>query len=159
YDHAHCVLGPQRYSDAASRGLHGLSGLSGVRLGGVASLGTPIHRVAIATGTVEVRSNEVLIIEETKNGTATGRSTNLPGFLALDYQGTQAGVSKWLQFIWSQIIIKVPGVANPVIFPGSLPAIGGSQRPLTKDATNPQWVVDAASTTDPFYESAGGLAN
>jgi len=93
------------------------------------------------------------------NGTPTGKSASLPGFLALEYKGTQAGVSKWLQFAWYQITVKVPGVVNPVSFPGTLPSVGGGQRQLTTDATNPQWLVDSASTTDPFYESAGGLAN
>jgi hypothetical protein len=124
------VLGSQGYRDAGSG--QGLGGVSGVRFGRVDRAGTSIHRVALAGGTVEARSNEVLVIEETKNGTPTGKSVTLPGFLALEYQGPQAGVSKWLQFAWYRLQSRYLGLRIRWFFPGhclqSAPVDGRSQQ-------------------------------
>jgi hypothetical protein len=153
YDYSNCVLGPQRYSR------RGLGGVPGVRYGNVERPGGVVHKGNLADGTVRVRSNEVLLLEETSDGTRTGKTTVVPGFLALEYKGSQADMTKWLQFAWFEMTAKIPRVTDRAPFPGSLPSIGGSPRPLTTDTANPQWIVDSSSTSDPFYESSGGFAN
>ncbi len=155
YDYSNCVAGSQRYSDAGSRSGRGLGGVSGVRFGGVEQQGAVIHSGTLVGGAVKVRSGEILRIEETQNGTPTGRTQPVPGFLALEYKGGQAAVTKWLQFAWFELTARIPGVTDRAVFPGSLPPVGGRQRLLTTAPTQPQWIVDSESSTDPYYESAG----
>jgi hypothetical protein len=108
----------------------------------------------VGTDKVEVRSGERLEIEEMRKGTPIGRAI-VPGFLALEYKGDQAAVTKWLQFAWFELTGNIPGVTNRAVFPGNLPSIGGSLRQLTTDNKKPHWFVDSASTADPFYDSSG----
>ena len=74
---------------------------------------------------------------------------------ARDVLGGQSAMTKWLQFAWFELTAKIPGVTSRAVFPGSLSPEGGRQRLLTMDPTQPQWIVDSASCTDPFYEAAG----
>lgn len=158
HDYLNYVPGSKRYSDAGSRSGLGLGGVSGVRFARVEQQGAVIHSSTLGTGTVEIRSGEVLILEEMRNGKPTGKTKSLSGFLALEYKGNQAPVTKWLQFAWFELTANIPGVTNRAVFPGSLPSIGGSPRQFTTNINTPQWFVDSASPTDPFYDSAGGLA-
>jgi hypothetical protein len=154
YDYSTCITGSQRSSDAGSRSGRGLGGVSGVRFGRVEQQGEVIHSGTLRGGEVEVRSDERLEIEETRKGTPIGRTT-VPGFVAIEYKGEQASVSKWLQFAWFELTASIPGVTHRAVFPGSLPPVRGRQRPLTIAPNRPQWIVDSESGTDPYYESVG----
>ena len=153
-DYSRYVTGSQRSNDAGNRSGGGLGGVSGVRFGRVEQQGAVIHSGTLGDGKVEVRSGERLEIEETRKGTPIGR-TIVPGFIALEYKSDHAAVSKWLQFAWFELTASIPGVTNRAIFPGSLPPVGGRQRPLTIAPNQPQWIVDSESGTDPYYESVG----
>ena len=154
YSYSNYLLHSQQYGDIGSRsGLDADDG-SEVRFARVEQQGAVIHSGTLGRGKVEVRSGERLEIEEMRKGTPIGRAI-VPGYLALEYKGDRAAVTRWLQFAWFELTANIPGVHSRAVFPGSLPSIGGNQRQLTTSISKPQWFVDSASTADPFYESAG----
>ena len=145
---------PSQYGDIESGSGLGADDGSGVRFARVEQQGQVIHGGTLGRGKVEVRSGERLEIEEMRKGTPIGRAI-VPGYLALEYKGDQAAVTKWLQFAWFELTANIRGVTDRAVFPGSLPSIGGNPRQFTTDISKPQWFIDSANSADPFYDSAG----
>lgn len=94
-----------------------------------------------AIGSVEVRSGEDL--EE--------GGVSLPNRIALEYAGARANVSRWLQFVWFEMFATTP--TGNVQLSGNVRTTS-STKPFTTNTRTPNWSVDSASTTDPFYEAA-----
>ncbi|HEY0006848.1 MAG TPA: DUF4157 domain-containing protein [Pyrinomonadaceae bacterium] len=101
----------------------------------------PAGQAGAPVGKVEVRTGE-----ELEQG---GRK--LPNRIALEYGGALADVSKWLQFVWFELVATTPKGDKRVS--GNVPTSSGN-KPFTTDPRKPDWTVDSGSTTDPFYESA-----
>ena len=72
----------------------------------------------------------------------------------LDYTGTDAPRTRWLQFIWREIIADDP-VKGKYRVSGTMSTTGGSYA-LTTDPKSPSYNTDVVpGTADPFYESSG----
>jgi hypothetical protein len=97
-------------------------------------------QTGVSIGTVEVRRGDDL--EE--GGVA------LPNRMALEYGGALANVTKWLQFVWFEMIATTPAGARRSS--GSLTTSSGF-KPYTTNPQTPNWSVDAATTANPFYEA------
>jgi hypothetical protein len=96
--------------------------------------GPPIGEVIVRTG------------EEIELG-----KTRIPDVIALEYTGSLSAQSKWLQFVWFEMVADTP--AGTVGLSGSVPTSSGPQA-FTTDPSAPNWKVDSASPSDPFYEAA-----
>jgi len=93
------------------------------------------------TGTVEVRTGEAI---ELRGG---GR---IPNMLALAYTGALSANTHWLQFVWFELVATTP--AGQAAVQGSVPTSSGT-KPFTTDPSAPNWSIDTASSTSPFYEA------
>lgn len=99
--------------------------------------------VGVPYGTVEVRTGEEV---ELKGG------TKLPNRIAIEYSGALSADMKWLQFVWFELVATTPKGVQRVA--ATVPTTSGT-KPFTTDPTKPDWSVDAATTTSPFYEVGG----
>jgi hypothetical protein len=75
---------------------------------------------------------------------------------SVEYKGKDSENSRWLQFIWREIVVTDP-VKGVFRVNQAITTTGGSYN-LTTDPAKPSYNTDTASTTSPFYE-AGGTAN
>lgn len=109
-------------------------------------VGRAPKEVGVPTGTVEVRTGEEI---EMKGG------SRIPNLIAIEFTGTNnalAAASRWLQFVWFELVATTPkGLARVA---GSIPTTSGT-KPFTTNPAAPNWSVDSASTSNPFYEAAG----
>lgn len=97
----------------------------------------------VPTGTVEVRTGEEV---EMRGG---GR---LPNVISLEYSGAISADTRWLQFVWFEMIATTP--AGDARVAATIPTTSGT-KPFTTDPAAPNWTVDSASTSNPFYEASG----
>jgi hypothetical protein len=96
----------------------------------------------VPVGVVEVRTGEEI---EAPDGTL------LSNFIALEYSGALTPDSKWLQFAWMEMVATTPsGLKRST---GSIPTSSGTQ-PFTTNPSAPNWSVDSADISDPFYEAS-----
>ena len=100
---------------------------------GAVPIGPPIGGVSVRTG------EEI----EIPGG------TRIPNVIALEYSGSLSAQSRWLQFVWFELVASTP--AGPAAVAGSIPTSSGTL-PFTTNAAAPNWSVDSGPT-DPFYES------
>lgn len=117
----------------ATRGTVAHSGTVGVAAG---QQGPPV-------GSVEVRTGEEIEL-------APG--SRIPNVIAIEYSGSLLADSKWLQFVWFEMLAITP--SGVVRASGTIPTSSGS-KPFTTNPASPSWTVDSASTSNPFYEAAG----
>lgn len=75
---------------------------------------------------------------------------------AFVYKGKQASSTRWLQFIWREILVEHP-VKGSFALDEDVTTTGGTYK-LTTDPKKPNYNTDSADKTTPFYES-GGLTN
>lgn len=99
--------------------------------------------VGVPYGQVEVRTGEEV---ELKGG------ATLPNRIAIEYSGLLSADMKWLQFVWFELVATTP--KGSVATSATVGTTSGT-KPFTTDPKNPNWSVDSASTTDPFYEAGG----
>jgi len=102
-------------------------------------------QIGVGYGTVEVRTGEEI---EFKAG------AKFPNVIALEYSGLLSGDMKWLQFVWFEMWANTP--KGSVYSSATVPTTSGT-KPFTNNPKSPNWSVDSASTSDPFYEA--GFAN
>jgi hypothetical protein len=100
-------------------------------------------QIGVAYGMVEVRTGEEI---ELKGG------AKVPNVIAVQYKGSYSADMKWLQFVWFELVATIP--AGTARVTGNVPTTSGN-KPFTMDPKAPDWSVDSASTTDPFYEASG----
>jgi hypothetical protein len=99
--------------------------------------GTEKHK-ATADGEVTVR-------------TGVGYDTYTGGY-AVGYKGGLAAESRWLQFIWCEVLAtKADGSVKHIAETG-LPTSNGTMD-LTTDPSAPRYKVDSGSASSPFYEA------
>jgi hypothetical protein len=87
-----------------------------------------------------------------KCDTCSLRNANGSAGFSVEYKGTSSAESRWLQFIWREIIVtdaaKKTSRVNQAIT-----TTGGSYN-LTTDPKSPNYNTDSGSSTSPFYESS-----
>jgi hypothetical protein len=93
-------------------------------------------------GEVHVRTGEEIEL---------GRE-RIPNVIALEYSGALSAESKWLQFVWFEMVADTPG--GLAHLDGSIPTTSGNL-PFTTDPSKPARAVDNTGA-DPFYEAQGG---
>jgi Domain of unknown function (DUF4157) len=110
--------------------------------------GTQVHHgdvgavpVGAPIGGVSVRTGEEI---ELSSG------ARLPNMIALEYSGSLSADSRWLQFVWFELVANQPAAQVPVS--GNVPTSSGN-KPFTTTPASPNWSVDSASTANPFYEA------
>lgn len=114
------------------------------RRGAVAHTGAVGANAGVAVGAVEVRTGEDL---ETDGGAAIANR------IALEYSGALSADSRWLQFVWFELVATLPD-GTEVRTSDTVSTTSGV-KPFTVDPTAPEWSVDSGSTTDPFYDARG----
>ncbi|PWT95573.1 MAG: hypothetical protein C5B55_01135 [Blastocatellia bacterium] len=83
-----------------------------------------------------------------------GEATRTGGF-SIGYSGGKSEESRWIQFLWSEILsTQTDGSVKHVAATG-LPVQGGRTVDLTTDPTSPKYHVDSAKTDTPLYEVGG----
>jgi Domain of unknown function (DUF4157) len=93
-------------------------------------------------GEVHVRTGEEIEV--------TG-GRRIPDMIALEYSGALSAESKWLQFVWFEMVADTPsGLAH---LAGSIPTSSGNL-PFTTDPSTPARAVDNGGAAVPFYEAA-----
>ena len=105
--------------------------------------GTEKHTAKVGDGDVSVRTDV-----EYKTGSKT-----YPGGFSIGYTGGKADDTRWLQFLWSEIISTQPDKTEKRASATGLGVAGGRAMDLTTDPAAPKYHVDSASTTNPFYET------
>jgi hypothetical protein len=105
--------------------------------------GTEKHTAKVGDGDVSVRTDV-----ESKTGSKT-----YPEGFSIGYTGRKAEDSRWLQFLWSEIISTQADKTEKRASATALGVAGGRSMDLTTDPTAPKYHVDSASTTNPFYEN------
>lgn len=101
----------------------------------------------VPVGNVEVRTGEDVEL-------APGRV--IPNVLAIEYSGALSADSRWLQFVWFEMLVMTPPFPdpNPRHVSATIPTTSGT-KPFTTNPSSPNWTVDSASTANPFYEAGG----
>jgi hypothetical protein len=97
--------------------------------------------IGAPTGAVEVRTGEE--IELVGGATISNR-------IALAYTGQFAPDTHWLQFVWFELTAATP--AGTAHVQGNVPTSSGN-KPFTTDPAAPNWSIDTASSSSPFYEA------
>jgi len=108
----------------------------------VTAAGAEQHAGTVPGGQVSVRTGTKF---------TAGPTAYNEGF-SLGYQGGLAPDSRWLQFIWREIVVTHP--AKGVYRVNAPITTSGGTYPLTTDPGNPSYNTDSASATSPFYEAA-----
>lgn len=72
---------------------------------------------------------------------------------AFVYKGKHASHTRWLQFIWREILVEHPVKGNFAV-DQAVSTTGGNYK-LTTDPTKPEYNTDSANKQTPFYESGG----
>ncbi|MFI0793732.1 DUF4157 domain-containing protein [Micromonospora rubida] len=93
-------------------------------------------------GEVHVRTGEEI---ELKGG------SRIPNVVALEYSGALTAESRWLQYVWFEMLVTTPDGTTPLS--GTVPTSSGDQA-FTTNPRSPVWKVDSAAQ-DPFYDAAG----
>ncbi|MCA1577386.1 MAG: DUF4157 domain-containing protein [Acidobacteria bacterium] len=107
--------------------------------------GTEQHKAKVGDGEVSVRTDV-----EYK----AGASTRKEGF-SVGYTGGKAEDTRWLQFLWAEIVAtQADGTAKHVAAT-ALPVTSAKKMDLTTDPAAPKYIVDSSKTDDPFYETGG----
>jgi truncated hemoglobin YjbI len=108
----------------------------------VNAAGTEEHTGTVPGGSVSVRTGAQF---------TAGTTAYTEGF-SMAYQGGLASDTRWLQFIWREIVVTHP---TKGIYRVNAPitTTGGTYQ-LTTDTSNPSYNTDSASATSPFYEAA-----
>ena len=111
---------------------------------GVNNAGTNLTTAAVTGGTAKGNSN----VDYTNLATGAPR----PAGFSVGYQGGIAADSRWLQFIWREMIVtRANGDVVALNDPMNTSAVNGYN--LTTDPSNPSYNTDSANATNPFYES------
>jgi hypothetical protein len=87
---------------------------------------------------------------------ASGGSASDPAF-SVGYTGPDASTSRWLQFIWREIVVDHPRRGTYRVNE-SVRSSARNRYRFTTDPANPVYNTDSRSATNPFYE-AGFLDN
>jgi hypothetical protein len=90
-------------------------------------------------GNVEVRTGDVLEVNK----------STITNLISLEYSGSLAGDTRWLQFVWFELTAATPSGTASVS--GNVPTSSGT-KPFTTNAASPNWSVDSGPG-NPFYES------
>ena len=107
--------------------------------------GTEQHKAKVGDGEVSVRTDI-----EYKAGTRT-----FPGAYSVGYSGGKAEDTRWLQFLWSEIVsTQADGTEKHVAATGQ-PVPAGRTMDLSPDPKAPKHHVDSSKGENPFYESGG----
>ncbi len=112
--------------------------------------GTEDHKAKVLGGEVSVHTN----VEYTP---VAGGSKRVGGF-SISYQGGQASESRWLQFLWAEIVATQADGSEQFVNKTGLATSQTRTMDLTTDPAKPQYSVDSAVAGSPFYE-AGGMNN
>jgi uncharacterized protein DUF4157/annexin-like protein len=108
----------------------------------VSKAGTEKHKAKVGDGEVSVRTD----VEFKAVGT-----TYAEGY-SVGYTGGKPEDSRWLQFIWSEIVSTQADGTEKRLSATGLP-VSSRTMDLTTDPKAPKYHVDSASTVNPFYES------
>ena len=104
--------------------------------------GTEKHTAKVGDGEVSVRTDVEFKLAE---------RTFTEGF-SVGYTGAKAEDSRWLQFLWSEIISTQEDGSVKRLAANGLP-ISKIPMDLTTDPKDPKYHVDSARTDNPFFES------
>ncbi len=111
----------------------------------VVKAGTEKLKAKVGDGEVSVH-----IEVEYKVGTATRA-----GGFSIGYSGGKSEDSRWIQFLWSEILSTQSDGSVKHVAATGLPVPGGRTMDLTTDPTAPKYEVDSAIKDTPFYETGG----
>lgn len=109
----------------------------------VVGAGTEEHKATAGGGEVSVRTG----VDYTPAG---GGATRVGGF-AIGYEGGLAAESRWLQFIWSEVLATQPDGSVKYVAESGLPTSNGTME-LTTNTSAPIYKVDSGTASSPFYE-------
>jgi len=108
------------------------------------TLGKIAHKGSVGKGRkVEVRTDEEVALSSGKK---------VPSMIALEYTGADAVKSKWLQFVWFELVATAPD--KNTTGTGTFPMNSGKDLQLTTESAKPVWGVDGGAS-EPFYEAPG----
>lgn len=82
----------------------------------------------------------------------TGTAESLEPAFSISYKGPDASKSRWLQFIWREIVVDHP-VKGTYRVDEAVNSSAKHGYRLTTDTTKPVYNTDSKSATDPFYEA------
>ena len=85
---------------------------------------------------------------------ATGMPTDLKGVVRIGYSGTGCDDCYWVQFVWTEVLVKQAGKDKAEAVEGTVTTTAGSYD-LTTNPYQPNYAVDSASPTDPSLEAVG----
>ena len=107
--------------------------------------GTEQHKAKVGDGEVSVHTDV-----EYKAGT----KTRSEGF-SVGYSGGKAADTRWLQFLWSEIISTQSDGTQKHVTAKGLGVTSAKTMDLTTDVADPKYIVDSSKTDNPFYEAGG----
>lgn len=110
----------------------------------VTTPGTKAHDVKVPGGQIKVETGADL----ERSGTP------FPGGYTVSYEGGQSKDSRWLQFLWSEVLATQTDGSVKAVDETGLPTSNGTMD-LTTDSSAPKYKVDATTTASPFYEKGG----
>ena len=111
----------------------------------ITKAGTKAHDVKVPGGEITV---------ETGLEIQTPSGTTFADTYSVAYEGGQSKESRWLQFIWSEILATQADGSVKTVDETGLPTSNGTMD-LTTDPSSPKYKVDAATSASPFYEKGG----
>ena len=107
--------------------------------------GTEQHKAKVGDGEVSVRTDVEYKV---------GERTRKEGF-SVGYTGGKAEETRWLQFLWSEIIATQADGTEKRVAATGLPVTSAKTMDLTTDPAAPKRIVDSAKSDNPFYETGG----
>jgi hypothetical protein len=109
--------------------------------------------VKVAGGEVELRKDvdyKITFSETTPSGGTISDVQERAGGVSLQYKGSDTQNTRWLQFIWREVVAEFPD-GTKVAQPGSLTHSGQSYE-LTRDRNKRSYNTDTATKKSAFYE-------
>lgn len=111
----------------------------------ITKAGTKVHDVKVPGGQITVETG--LEIQQPSG-------SKFADTYSVAYEGGQSKESRWLQFIWSEILATQADGSVKTVDETGLPTSNGTMD-LTTDPSSPKYKVDAATGASPFYEQGG----
>jgi len=108
----------------------------------VNNAGTEAHTSQVPGGNVSVHTGTEMQVG----------SNNYTEAFSMGYQGGLAAETRWLQFIWREIVVTHPTKGTYRVN-RAITTTGGTYN-LTTDPTSPNYNTDSADSNSPFYEAA-----
>jgi hypothetical protein len=112
-----------------------------------------VEKAGTEAHTAKAGGGDISIHTDVDYKPTEGGPTRTGGF-SVGFSGAKSSETRFIQTIWSEIIVTNADKTETRVNKSGLPESNGTMD-LTTDITKPKYKIDSGSTTSPFYEPGG----